>query len=449
MDLGAQREISILRLLRNENSHPNIIQMHDFKQHDGLLEGQDTGNGCGHGHDLMSNVGLIMPLYSHGNLTDAIDSNILGRNKCQKVKIAHGILSAVAFLHCNGIIHRDIKGENIMMEYDDSSGDGDPFPILIDFSLAKIIEPQVFMQNNSQSTAIISNGSSNVPKKGLSSDKKNMGVGMGMSVLCREDTHTPSVGTPTYKAPEVVAEQPYHLPSDMYSVGVVLLELLRGKTLEAMKDKGGAKLVAELIDQLPDQPFANLIKGLLEVDPKKRLTASEALQNPVFKKFGIETKDELTFKRIDIKKALPFDDDNDDDKEEENNPSNCNKKGLHQKSLDNKVPIKRLKLIRRIIHELESENPMTIQAAITFAQQLSQLEDCDDLNESQALCDCVVLAHKFFEAEIWSLQQIEQLDRGIFKEFEWSAETYVDNEETLFLLMDFCLYPREILYLMI
>ena len=38
MDLGAQREISILRLLRGINSHPNIIQIHDFKQRDELME---------------------------------------------------------------------------------------------------------------------------------------------------------------------------------------------------------------------------------------------------------------------------------------------------------------------------------------------------------------------------------------------------------------------------
>ena len=113
-----------------------------------------------------------------------------------------------------------------------------------------------------------------------------------------------------------------------------------------------------------------------------------------------------------------------------------------------KILMKRLKLIHRITHELGSVNPFTTQAALTYSQQLSELEDCDTLDSStQALCDCVVLAHQFFEKDIWSLREIEQLDSGIFRDFDWSASTYVDTEATLFMLLDYCLYPREIVQL--
>ena len=412
MDIGALREISILRLLRGENSHPNIIQIHDFKQSDDVADYEDGGY---NGNDIMSNMGLVMPLYHHGNLSKAIDSNML-TNKRMKVQIAHGILCAVDFLHSNGIIHRDIKGDNVMLDFDEKKTGF--FPVLIDFSLAKIIEPQVYMTaSNHDDVAKI---------KSLSAD------------LVKENTHTPECGTPTYRAPEVVSQEPYHLASDMYSVGVVLLELLRGKTLEVVKDKDSLKLVKQELEQLPDQPFANLVRGLLEVDPEKRLSAKKALQSDVFTKFGILTEESKTkqSKIINIMEALPF------DHYDENDPSNNNKTSIICKD---KVLQKRMKLIRRIAHELGSVNELTIQAALMYSQQLSQLECCDDLKESQALCDCVVLAHQFFEKDIWNLREIERIDSGIFRDFEWSAETYIDTESTLLMLVDFCLYPRQIL----
>lgn len=403
MDIGALREISILRLLRGASSHRNIIQIHDFKQRDDLEEEQDYGN------DIMSNMGLVMPFYTHGNLTDAIDSNQIS-NKKLKVTMAHGILSAVAFLHANGIIHRDIKGDNIMLDFDDETGDF--FPVLIDFSLAKVIQPQMYLRNSHAATLR--------KIKTLSSD------------IVDEDTHTAEVGTPTYRSPEVVSGEPYNLASDMYSVGVVLLEILRGKCLEATKDKSSMKLIQSEIGQLPDQPFANLVRGLLEADPLKRLSASAALESDLFKKFGLSGKEAL--RSIDMMDALPFDND-----DENKPPSNSN-------ITKDKVLLKRIKVIRRIIHELGCENPLTMQAAFMYSQQLSQLDDCDD-SSSQAIFDCVVLAHKFFEKEIWSLREIEKINSGIFKDFEWSADQYCDTEATLLMLLDFCLYPRQIVLL--
>jgi len=422
MDLGAAREISILRVLRLKNSHPNIIEMHDVKLNDQLMEKETNSD------EMMKHMGLVMPLYSHGTLSDAIDSNIF-RNKRSKVKVAYDILSAICFLHSNGIIHRDIKGENIMLDFEE---DKQCFkPVLIDFSLAKVIDLQMY--SKSSSTSAVEN------------------VQRSLTQLYLEDTHTASVGTPTYKAPEVVNQQPYGLPSDMYSVGVILLELLREKNLEATKDKEAAKIVADAVDNLPEQPFANLVKGLLEIDPTKRLTAPEAINAEVFVKFGLINNDimnQVTLRTIDIKTALPFDDkidENEKDLRKGNYTSSG--KNLSKKAMINKMSskiLKRVKLIRKIAHELESKNAFTIQAALTYSEQLSQLENCDDLSESQALVDCVILAHKFFEKEMWSLIEIEKWDRGPFKECEWSAQSFLDTEETVFMLLDYCLYPREL-----
>lgn len=96
ISIGALRELSILRLFRRDNSHPNIIQMHDIQT--GFEEEEGAGTGGA--------MAMAMPVFPRGSLGDSIASI---PNKKGKIIIAHDILNAVAHLHENGIIHRDIK----------------------------------------------------------------------------------------------------------------------------------------------------------------------------------------------------------------------------------------------------------------------------------------------------------------------------------------------------
>lgn len=96
ISIGALRELSILRLFRGDNSHPNIIEMHDVQT--GFEEEEGAGTGGA--------MAMAMPVFPRGSLEDSIASF---PNKKAKIVIAHGVLSAVAHLHENGIIHRDIK----------------------------------------------------------------------------------------------------------------------------------------------------------------------------------------------------------------------------------------------------------------------------------------------------------------------------------------------------
>jgi len=100
IDLGTLREISCLRLLRSENSHPNIVPMVDVQGE--WVEDEDC---CGAGTTGCLSVAL--PLYKRGSLADAVGKGILKPlPRRAKVEIAHGILKAVCYLHENGIIHR-------------------------------------------------------------------------------------------------------------------------------------------------------------------------------------------------------------------------------------------------------------------------------------------------------------------------------------------------------
>ena len=138
-------------------------------------------------------------------------------------------------------------------------------PVLIDFSLGKVLEGP-------------------------------------MAMLPPGRTHTAEVGTPTYIAPEVVAKRPYGTKADAWSVGVVLLEMLRGHTLECEKDSVALKVVAEAKEALPDKPFANMVRGLLEVDPEARTSCRAALSAQVFGVKGLAVP-EVRF--IDWDRALP------------------------------------------------------------------------------------------------------------------------------------------------
>lgn len=395
IELGALREISCLRLLRGEHAHPNIATLIDVQPHwtdpdlDDDIESGEGGDTKQHRDTLC----MALPLYRGKSLHHALTHGY-PLDRRTKVEIAHGILSAVAHLHDSHIIHRDIKPDNIMMEEEESeenlkqssNNSTQPRqrwrPVLIDFSLAK--------------------------------QSAQGGEGEGEPTL-----HTGGAGTATYTAPEVLESEPYGCPADLWSVGVVLLELLSGSLGPVQKEKHAGSWIESTLKSLPpDQPFPDLVRMLLQPDPCQRWTARQSLGHDLFLKFGLSPPS-LPPAPIDIAAALPLD------------------------LEDVAVPRRRRERVEKACRYLECENPLTAVAALEYAAALAQLDDAIDDAKSPLILHCVVLAYRFHEVHVLDLEELDEAVKGPF--VAWTLSDYVDEESTIFMLLDFCLYPRGIL----
>ena len=103
--------------------------------------------------------------------------------------IVRGIASAALAAHKQGIVHRDLKPENVMLTPRDGESD---FVKVLDFGVAKVGEPE---------------------------GAANSGLTQAGAI----------VGTPDYMSPEQALGQSLTLTSDIYSIGVILYEMLSGR----------------------------------------------------------------------------------------------------------------------------------------------------------------------------------------------------------------------------
>ncbi|XP_065059579.1 calcium/calmodulin-dependent protein kinase type IV-like [Rhopilema esculentum] len=210
-------EIGILLRL----NHPNVIKLKEIFESEKQLF-------------------LILELVTGGELFDRIVERQYYNEK-DAADAVRQICEAVSYLHDNEIVHRDLKPENLLYG---SPAEDAPLKIA-DFGLSKILT------NNST-----------------------------MQTVC---------GTPGYCAPEVLRGEEYEPAIDMWAVGVITYILLCG--FEPFYDDRGdqamfqriLKCDYEFMSPWWDEVSVNakdLVSKLIVKDPKKRLTAKQALQHP-------------------------------------------------------------------------------------------------------------------------------------------------------------------------
>ncbi|XP_026215331.1 serine/threonine-protein kinase DCLK2a isoform X5 [Anabas testudineus] len=190
--------------------------------------------------DTPSELYLVMELVKGGDLFDAITSSAKYTERDASIMI-YNLAGALKYLHSMNIVHRDIKPENLLVfEYPD----GTKSLKLGDFGLATVVEGPLY-------------------------------------TVC---------GTPTYVAPEIIAESGYGLKVDIWAAGVITYILLCGfppfrsdnNQQEDLFDQillGRLDFPSPYWDNITDSA-KELIGKMLQVNAETRYTAEDVLSHP-------------------------------------------------------------------------------------------------------------------------------------------------------------------------
>ncbi|XP_077098390.1 serine/threonine-protein kinase DCLK1a isoform X2 [Siphateles boraxobius] len=190
--------------------------------------------------DTYSELYLVMELVKGGDLFDAITSANRYTER-DASGMLYNLANAIKYLHSLNIVHRDIKPENLLV-YEHQ--DGSKSLKLGDFGLATVVDGPLY-------------------------------------TVC---------GTPTYVAPEIIAETGYGLKVDIWAAGVITYILLcgfppfRGSTddHEALFDQillGQLEFPLPYWDNVSDSA-KELIVSMLQVEVDQRYTALQVLEHP-------------------------------------------------------------------------------------------------------------------------------------------------------------------------
>ncbi len=245
--VGLDRPVA-LKLLKEEASWDpdTVTRFHREAKAMSLLQHGNTVRVFDFGQTSDGTLFLAMELLEGETLTKR-----LSREGCLDpilaIRVVQQVLRSLHEAHSKGIVHRDLKPDNIMLAGVD--GHAEPVVKVLDFGIAKVFEGEnQFDQLETQAGTVF--------------------------------------GTPRYMSPEQAQGKSLDPRSDLYSVGVLLYQLLTG--VPPFQDEEAVVVMAKHIRDKPEPPIkvaptrpisASLNKAVLkalEKDPAKRFQDAKA-----------------------------------------------------------------------------------------------------------------------------------------------------------------------------
>ena len=178
------------------------------------------------GGEKRSRIYMVMEWCEGRLLRQILDEGKIPQDRA--IRIAVGVLDALDYIHANGVVHRDLKPENIMVDDDDNIK-------LIDFGIASDSAARRLTYAN----------------------------------------FTATLGTPNYISPEQVKGKRGDGRSDIFSMGVILYEMLSGKL-----PFSGPSPLAAMNDRLLNHPMPPTRRRPFHLAPVARGSLSRSGKRP-------------------------------------------------------------------------------------------------------------------------------------------------------------------------
>ncbi|KAK9824560.1 hypothetical protein WJX72_011313 [[Myrmecia] bisecta] len=234
-----RREAEYLTMLDN----PHIVEAYDVVENEKQLV-------------------IVMEYLRGGQLFDHLH-RVAGEtySEQQAALIFAQMADALACLHDYGIMHRDIKGENVVFAADPLKMAADPTAVPV----VKIID-------------------------------------LGMAAIYNhEEPIYGALGSPGFIAPDIIQDGQHTLAMDLFALGVLLFIMLVGRKPYNLKECGDLTYASIKLEDAPglqdprwkglSDAARDLVLGMLDYDPKKRLTAKQVLAHEwVVTKGGVEPR---------------------------------------------------------------------------------------------------------------------------------------------------------------
>ncbi|OQR67521.1 serine/threonine-protein kinase PAK 7-like [Tropilaelaps mercedesae] len=232
-EVVAVKRMDLRKQQRRELLFNEVVIMRDYK-HANIVEMYAS-------YLVDNELWVVMEFLQGGALTDIVTSCKM--DEVQIATVCKQVLKALTYLHSQGVIHRDIKSDSILLAHDGRVK-------LSDFGFCAQV-------------------SADLPKR------KSL------------------VGTPYWMAPEVISRLPYGPEVDIWSLGIMLIEMVDSEP--PFFNEPPLQAMRRIRDMPPPKVRAPGVSGtrlggfldkMLVRDPSQRATAFELLQHPFLRQAG-------------------------------------------------------------------------------------------------------------------------------------------------------------------